>query len=188
MYVFLVPLMAGFTLNCASAFTTAFSRRFGSRNSQIICFILRMVIAMPLWFLGLVMAMRYEAQVLFNSSPLLEGFAWLLIFAGCAVIAWALAGIGVRAALPSIDDRLVASGAYALVRHPIYSGMFLVFAGLFLLRPILPVGLACALGWGWLVLQARMEEIDLIERIPGYQDYMGRVPRFLPRRAGRHTR
>lgn len=31
------------------------------------------------------------------------------------------------------------------------------------------------------MVQTRLEEIDLLQRMPNYRDYMNAVPRFLPR-------
>ena len=41
--------------------------------------------------------------------------------------------------------------------------------------------LAVSLGVGWVLIQARLEELDLLQRMPAYREYMQRVPRFLPR-------
>jgi len=67
------------------------------------------------------------------------------------------------------------------MRHPMYSGLLCQLAGLGLYVPTLPMILACLLGVGWVVLQARLEERDLLQRIPGYEAYMQQVPRFFPR-------
>jgi len=67
------------------------------------------------------------------------------------------------------------------VRHPIYSGGMLIAVGLALLKPTSTVVLACAFGFVWLIIQARLEEIDLLQRLPGYPEYMKEVPRFIPR-------
>lgn len=53
--------------------------------------------------------------------------------------------------------------------------------GLALLRPASTVALACAIGAGWLVVQALLEELDLVQRLPEYREYMKQVPRFIPR-------
>jgi protein-S-isoprenylcysteine O-methyltransferase Ste14 len=34
---------------------------------------------------------------------------------------------------------------------------------------------------GWLIAQARLEELDLVKRLPAYREYMEQVPRFVPR-------
>jgi protein-S-isoprenylcysteine O-methyltransferase Ste14 len=60
--------------------------------------------------------------------------------------------------------------------------MLLVFVGLALLRPTLALVLASAIGALWLVLvQAKLEELDLVQRLPAYRAYMAEVPRFIPR-------
>ncbi len=83
--------------------------------------------------------------------------------------------------MPSVKDTLVRRGLYAYVRHPIYAGGFVILAGLALLRPTFAFVLACVLGFIWLVVQARLEEIDLLQRMPDYKEYMKQAPRFLPR-------
>lgn len=83
--------------------------------------------------------------------------------------------------MPSIKDTLVRHGLYAYVRHPIYAGGFVVVAGLALIRPTWAFVTACMLGSIWLIVQARLEEIDLLQRMPDYKEYVKQVPRFLPR-------
>lgn len=62
-----------------------------------------------------------------------------------------------------------------------------MFAGGVLLKPTMPVVVACALGFLWLIVQARLEEIDLVERLPQYREYVKHVPRFFPRFWARKT-
>jgi hypothetical protein len=54
MFIFLVPLMFGFAANLASAFTTAFSRRWGERRGAVITAVLRDILGIPVWVLGFV--------------------------------------------------------------------------------------------------------------------------------------
>jgi protein-S-isoprenylcysteine O-methyltransferase Ste14 len=93
----------------------------------------------------------------------------------------ALASIRGRAAKPSIADALVEHGVYGHIRHPIYAGLLLEFAALILVKPRRTVALACGLGILWALLQARLEEVDLLQRMPAYRRYLARVPRFMPR-------
>jgi protein-S-isoprenylcysteine O-methyltransferase Ste14 len=81
-----------------------------------------------------------------------------------------------------MQDTLVTHGIYAHIRHPLYSGMLLELAGLLLWIPRVTVLIACLLGWLWVIVQARLEEMDLQQRLPAYREYMQRVPRFIPRR------
>src|SRR3989304_2719198 len=51
-YAFLFPLVLGFLLGGASAFTAAFSRRWGERRGQMATMILRNALGIPLWIFG----------------------------------------------------------------------------------------------------------------------------------------
>jgi protein-S-isoprenylcysteine O-methyltransferase Ste14 len=75
----------------------------------------------------------------------------------------------------------VNKGIYSYVRHPIHSGTFLEFTGIFLLFPRVTVGIACLIGLGWVLVQTWAEEQDLLKRIPDYHEYMKQAPRFFPR-------
>jgi protein-S-isoprenylcysteine O-methyltransferase Ste14 len=180
-WLFLIPLLLGFALNAASAFTAAYSRRWGERGGRWASFVLRNILGIPLWAMGLGFAVQTPSTMLVAPNLIMNIMGWLLIVAGGMVILWALGFLGKRAAAPSMRDTLVMHGAYAHVRHPIHSGTFLEFAGLWLLRPTVAVAVASALGVVWLLVQTRLEEIDLVERIPAYRGYKERVPRFVPR-------
>jgi protein-S-isoprenylcysteine O-methyltransferase Ste14 len=119
--------------------------------------------------------------VLFNPGKVTRVLGWLLIIVGSVPVIWGHLLLGWKTHMPSVRDTLVRHGLYAYVRHPIYGGGFLTLAGLAMLRPTLAFVLACALGTIWLVIQARLEEIDLMERLPAYREYMEQVPRFIPR-------
>ena len=181
MYTFLIPLLLGFALNSASAFTATYSRHWGERGGRLTSSILRNVLGIPVWVIGLVLALRTPSPRLFTSSMITGTLGWLVIVAGSVTISFSLLALGWRAAMPSVRDALVVHGLYAHLRHPIYSGMLLEFAGLLLLSPTLAVVVACVLGVGWTLVQARLEEMDLVERLPAYREYMKRVPRFVPR-------
>ena len=84
---------------------------------------------------------------------------------------------------------LVTNGLYAWVRHPQYSGLFLITIGLLIQWPTI----VTVLTWPILLLMyvrlARREEVDM-ERLFGdaYLAYADRVPRFVPRlRPGRSS-
>jgi protein-S-isoprenylcysteine O-methyltransferase Ste14 len=181
MLLFLIPLVLGFALGAASAFTTAFSRRWGERRGQQITFVLRNVLGIPLWVVGLGLAVRTRSPVVFSSTPVAEVLGWLLLAGGSAIQILALLALRWRAAAPSTQDSLVEHGPYGHIRHPIYAGLLLEFAGLVLVRPTRAAGLACVIGVAWVHIQARCEERDLLQRLPAYREYMKRVPRFLPR-------
>ncbi len=81
---------------------------------------------------------------------------------------------------PRDDARLVETGAYRLVRHPIYGGLIVASAGWgFLTASPLALGLAVVL-FGFLDLKSRREEAWLAERFPGYHAYRKRTKRLIP--------
>lgn len=181
MYFFLIPLLLGFACNAASAFTNAFTRRWGEARGRKFIYILRNLLGIPLWAIGLALAVRLPAPLFFTPAPATQLLGWLLMISGAALIWAALLNLGWRAAAPSRGDKLEAHGVYSRIRHPIYSGLLLEFAGILLVDPSLPVLVAVILGTAWVFIQARLEEIDLLQRMPAYREYMQRVPGFLPR-------
>jgi protein-S-isoprenylcysteine O-methyltransferase Ste14 len=180
MYWFLLILIPGFISNLASAFTTTYSEKWGKKTGTFITIILRDVTGIPLWAVGLVMAIRTSSTFLYEITLPVKIISWLIIAAGAAIIVIALVSIRSKAAAPSTGDTLVSKGIYSMVRHPIHSGTFLEFAGVFILWPSLQVGIACAAGVLWILLQSGFEEKDLVKRIPEYKEYMTKVPRFIP--------
>jgi protein-S-isoprenylcysteine O-methyltransferase Ste14 len=176
-------LVLGFAFNAASASTTRLAARFGIRRGLMATVLLRDVLGIPLWVAGLAGTIARPAPALIETSRVLQYAAAGLIGAGSLVIAWALLSLRRRAAAPSVLDQLEQGGPYAFVRHPIHAGVILQLPGILLLWPTAPVGLACLMTLGWIGVQARLEERDLVERLPEYCEYMRQVPRFFPRLA-----
>ena len=181
MFTFLVPLLLGFCFNSASAFTTFFSQRLGQRAGRLASILLRDVLGIPVWAIGYALAVRSSSTNLFNPGLVSSIAAWVVLLLGMVVISAGLWSLGWRAAAPSTQDTLERRGLYAHIRHPLYSGLLLELVGLFLWMPTLSVSLACLLGVLWIMLQARLEELDLVQRLPAYRDYMKHVPRFVPK-------
>ena len=184
---FLIPLLIGFTCNVASAYTAEWSGRWGERRGALVTAVLRNVLGIPVWTVGLILAVRSASPTLFVGAPGLEMLGWLLLAAGCAIIGLALHALRSKAAVPSARDALVERGLYARARHPIHAGMFLVWFSLVLVHPTAAAALASGLGAVWPLVQTGAEEQDLVRRIPAYGDYMKRVPRFIPRMGRRLT-
>jgi protein-S-isoprenylcysteine O-methyltransferase Ste14 len=81
---------------------------------------------------------------------------------------------------PRADGELVDTGAYALVRHPIYGGLIIAAFGWALLRAsVMAIALAALLAVFFRLKSAR-EEGWLEKRYPGYAAYRGRTRRFIP--------
>lgn len=76
---------------------------------------------------------------------------------------------------------LLRSGVYAVIRHPMYTGLLLCAFGLaILLQKPLGVAMAVALTV-FFNLKAREEERRLLRCYPEYADYQRTTGRFLPR-------
>lgn len=112
-----------------------------------------------------------------------------VLLGGPAIIVGGLLAVrgvlDLRAALtpfpyPRAGAALVDSGAYRLVRHPIYGGLILgaVGWGLAWASPLALV-LAAAL-FGFFSLKSRREETWLAERFPEYEAYRRRTRRLIP--------
>lgn len=181
MYFFLVPLLIGFTFNSASAFTSYYSRLLGERWGRIACMVLRDILGIPVWAIGYILAVRAPSAILISPTFITSVLGWLFILVGGAIIIVGFLSLRWRAVAPSVHDTLVTQGVYAHIHHPLYSGMILELIGLFLWIPTLTILIACVLGVIWVMIQARLEEMDLVERLPAYKEYMQRVPRFLPK-------
>lgn len=82
----------------------------------------------------------------------------------------------------NVDDRVVTSGVYSIVRHPQYAGIFLIIFGQIVHWPtVITVALSPVIVWAYVRL-ARKEEARLIERFGDeYRAYQRRVPMFFPR-------
>lgn len=81
---------------------------------------------------------------------------------------------------PKLGGRLVSSGPYRWIRHPMYTALLLCGAGL-------AAASGALLAWGlWvalaavLVIKSRVEEHRMLRVHPGYAAYAARTRRFLP--------
>ena len=81
---------------------------------------------------------------------------------------------------PRDEGTLVDTGPFALVRHPIYSGGFLIAVGwaIWVRGPLTLVYVALFLVF--LDVKSRREEEWLREKFPGYGDYQARVQKLIP--------
>ena len=107
----------------------------------------------------------------------LKGAGVLLVFAGAFVIAKAARALGsgfTPFPKPADEGELAEAGPYAVVRHPIYSGGMLVFAGISLALSPWALAATAALTVLW-ALKSQVEERFLVVRYPVYADYRTRT-------------
>jgi protein-S-isoprenylcysteine O-methyltransferase Ste14 len=129
-----------------------------------------------IWFLAIGLDRRYHA----SDVPLaLQALGWAMLVLSTGFIMWVMRENSFAAPVVKLQTerghRVVSSGPYAWVRHPMYSGIVLFFVG----APLL-------LGSWWGVamtplfivlfaIRAGIEERALIAGLPGYADYTARV-------------
>ena len=79
------------------------------------------------------------------------------------------------------EHKVIDTGPYKLLRHPVITSFFGIATGLFLINPALTT-LAALIYTIWDFTRAAHQEEDLLTKtLPGYADYVRRTPRFLPR-------
>ena len=167
--------------------TGALMRRIGSR------WLWWREIAIRLGFFALVVVALQLAvlgQLLPNAGPYalnsstwmgLVGFVCTALGIGLAIQARACLGRkGSTTASGGENPEVITTGPYALVRHPLYSGMLLAMLGsaigqsIFWLLPLMVYG-------PYFIRDARREEELLIEQFPErYRAYMKRTKMLLP--------
>jgi protein-S-isoprenylcysteine O-methyltransferase Ste14 len=104
-------------------------------------------------------------------------FGWIVAAAGLVLAVWAARTMGPSLSpfpRPSPEAELVDRGPFRWLRHPIYVGGTLFFAGLSLVFSVYALALTAVLAALWF-FKARVEERHLVERFPGYADYRRRT-------------
>src|SRR5262249_34711175 len=120
------------------------------------------------------------------NPPLLEWGGLLVIAAGVALCWWAKLHLG-RLWSANVTQkqghRIVDSGPYRLLRHPIYTGFIMIYVGLAILcATALALAAVIVITVG-LWLKARLEEQFLSEELgtAAYGGYKARTPMLVPR-------
>jgi protein-S-isoprenylcysteine O-methyltransferase Ste14 len=99
------------------------------------------------------------------------------------VVVRAIAELGVSMTpvpRPRPDGRLVDSGIYSHLRHPVYAGLVLASLGWSALTWSIGAIAVAVLLAAFLDAKARREEAWLVERYDAYESYRRRSKRFVP--------
>ena len=145
-------------------------------------FMIVFVIAMLAWLAAMGLDRRTQSS---DVPVAFQALGLLLFVLSTLFILWVFRENSFAAPVVKLQaeraQRVVSTGPYAHVRHPMYSGMILFFAGVPLLlgswwglamAPVIVVLFAVRIG---------IEERTLREGLPGYSNYMTRVRyRLLP--------
>ena len=139
-------------------------------------FMLAFGVVALIWFLAIGLDQRYHS----SEVPLaLQALGWTMLVLSTGFIMWVMRENSFASPVVKLQSerghRVISTGPYAWVRHPMYSASILFFVG----APLL-------LGSWWGVamsplfivlfaIRARIEERALLAGLPGYADYMARV-------------
>ncbi len=119
-------------------------------------------------------------------KPWLMGVGWFLVTGGTLLASRTIEAMGLdtlmmRHVYERGDRPRADSGLYALIRHPLYSaGMHISFGLAFIHAnwyALLVALLIPLFFFGWIRL---VEERELLQRFPDYDEYRRRIPAFLP--------
>jgi protein-S-isoprenylcysteine O-methyltransferase Ste14 len=139
-------------------------------------FMLTFVVATLIWLIAIRLDRRGQA----SDVPLvLQALGLAMYLLSTAFIMWVFRENSFAAPVVKVQaerhHRVISSGPYAFVRHPMYSGIVLFFVG---------VPLLLGSWWGVAIapvfavlfaIRARIEERALVEGLPDYADYAARV-------------
>ena len=135
---------------------------------------------------GLIGLIAWRAGPFFLGG-LASGLAWLVLAAAVALGGWALSAnrpgnFNIRP-LPKPGGRLVRSGPYAWIRHPMYTAILLAaLAGVYGVdipgRTVVGTAFFALLGVLW--VKAGLEEQWMQAQHPGYAAYQKESSRFIP--------
>jgi len=141
-----------------------------------------------IYLAGALLYALLPSSVSFLSIPLPDSIRLGMVglgVVGTAFVLWGLVSLGKNWA-PSLsglrtDTVLITTGAYRLVRHPIYLGAFIFLAAQALLAANLFTLVPTVALLTLLYAQLPEEESMLIDRFGDeYREYMKRTPRFMP--------
>lgn len=121
----------------------------------------------------------------YRAIPILHwaGLAIAIVAMGATLVCWKRMGKSWRMGIdPNEKTRLVFSGPFAYVRHPIYALSSILMLATLVAAPSPALGIAAFIHLLFLQWEARREERYLIQTHGAtYEDYMRHVGRFTPR-------
>ena len=174
-------------------------RVLGSLADSLLLYVRRRIAAAPQdsgtkWIIVLAVYLGIAAALAITRVPGLRAYAnnwWTLglgiaiVLAGVALRAWAILSLGRyfrREVTIEAGQRLVRRGPYRILRHPAYTGIFLIFAGFGLaFGSWVSAAVALLIVFAGILPRIRVEERALAQAFDAdYTDYASSTARVLP--------
>lgn len=118
------------------------------------------------------------------TPSLLQAVGYAAVLGGLTIVVLAALRLGpalTPTPIPTKSGQLTTSGFYRYVRHPIYTGVLVIVAGLTIRSGSLISLAVAALTILFFISKAKWEEARLTERYDDYPAYAAVTPRFVPR-------
>jgi protein-S-isoprenylcysteine O-methyltransferase Ste14 len=129
-----------------------------------------------IWFIVIGLDARYHAS---DVPMALQALGLAMLVASAGYIMWVMRENSFAAPVVKVQTgrghRVIDTGPYAHVRHPMYSGTVLFFIGAPLLLGSWWGAIMAPLFVGLFAIRAGIEERALLTGLPGYADYTARV-------------
>lgn len=145
------------------------------------------VLGQILLFIGFILLPVYPVVSLDQFSPLGKYTSWGLtgLFSLIAALLLIWGGIKLGANLtplphPKDDGKLVTTGVYGVVRHPIYSGVIFLAIAHSCWRWSLTHAIGTVILLLFFDIKARKEESWLKNKFPDYNSYQSKVKKLIP--------
>lgn len=146
----------------------------GRRSTNTEAFDRRFHRIMPLIIFGGLIVGGLDYRFGWSTMPAPLQMAGLaLLVASLAIASWVLATNAYASRVVRLQEgqRVVTTGPYRFVRHPMYSGTLLAWVAAALSLGSWWMFVPAALGIALFIWRTRLEDATLQEKLPGYRDY-----------------
>ncbi len=142
--------------------------------------------------LGLIILLLYTFRhpvSLFNAPYLSSFIGFTLMGSGTFILVVSFMtfdikefiGFAPKKDIPTENGKLIITGIYQYVRHPLYLGVILLVMGAFILFPYIKVLLASVIIIVYILIGSKLEEIKLIDEFgEEYLEYKKKVKSLIP--------
>jgi len=115
-----------------------------------------------------------------NAVPQIAAIGGMLWLVGTVLVAIALWSLRYAFSIEPEARRVVRTGPYKFVRHPVYAAYVLQYLGIWLIYPSIVLAVGIAIWFGLTVTRMHFEERILMQAFPEYESYKRRTGALFP--------